>query len=369
MILPRSEQLKNIFTSKNGIHLTIYLDNHKDVHRLKLDLQSCILSAEDDLKSVLSSEELQKFLDPISKLSQNISFLSQFKKNIALFRTPESFRVLSLPVDVERTSIVATSFHIKPLIRWMQEDLDFFLLGINHDQFQIYYGNQQHYSLLDSASTKDFLWDEKLNYKSINNWIEKTTKINKQNTAPKMYIAGKPDEIINTTKNLTYKNLQSHLVWPNFDEPLIPEIVNNIRLKLRSEAKKRLGEQLVDFYIDNKSGNIRKNIFQIAKAAISGKIKKLVVSNKTNIFGTMNEKTGGLALHPMDLNHEDDDLLDDLAQTVLANGGEVFVVEQDLIPYGRPILALLRSSEDHFQTNTTASETKTFNEVRKELCL
>jgi hypothetical protein len=85
----------------------------------------------------------------------------------------------------------------------------------------------------------------------------------------------------------------------------------------------------------------QKNIFQIAKAAIQGRIRKLIVADEIRIFGKLDLKTGGMAIHPFDLDHEDDDILDDLAQTVLAQGGEVVLASRDEIPKGRPVLAIL----------------------------
>jgi hypothetical protein len=46
------------------------------------------------------------------------------------------------------------------------------------------------------------------------------------------------------------------------------------------------------------------------------------------------------------MDHEDDDVLDDLAQKVLLAGGEVVVVERDQIPEQRSILAVLRKSAE-----------------------
>jgi hypothetical protein len=88
-----------------------------------------------------------------------------------------------------------------------------------------------------------------------------------------------------------------------------------------------------------------KNIFQIAKAAIKGKVRKLVIADGINIFGKIDRKSGGLSIHPTHLDHEDDDILDDLAQEVLAHGGEVVVASREEIPKGRPILAILERPE------------------------
>ena len=70
-------------------------------------------------------------------------------------------------------------------------------------------------------------------------------------------------------------------------------------------------------------------------------MRKIIVTDELSIFGKIDPKSGGLAIHPFDLDHEDDCILDDLAQMVLSQGGEVIVAKRDEIPKGRPILAIL----------------------------
>jgi hypothetical protein len=100
-----------------------------------------------------------------------------------------------------------------------------------------------------------------------------------------------------------------------------------------------------------------KNIFQIAKAAIKGKVRKLVIADGINIFGKIDRKSGGLSIHPTHLDHEDDDILDDLAQEVLAQGGEVVVASRDEIPKGRPALAILERPDSELSTSPAAQPT------------
>lgn len=106
----------------------------------------------------------------------------------------------------------------------------------------------------------------------------------------------------------------------------------------------------------------KKNIFQIAKAAVQGRIKKLIIADGINIFGKVDKKTGGLAIHPVDLDHEDDDILDDLAQTVLASGGEVVIAPREEIPKGRPILAIIEHSSEGVDKNKLFKDYETLQE-------
>jgi len=66
----------------------------------------------------------------------------------------------------------------------------------------------------------------------------------------------------------------------------------------------------------------------------------------------MNLISGDLVIHPEHLDHEDDDLLDDIAQTVIQNGGEVIVAKRNEIPNRRPILAILKNHEAELELRT-----------------
>ena len=61
-----------------------------------------------------------------------------------------------------------------------------------------------------------------------------------------------------------------------------------------------------------------------------------MIGEDFNLFGKVDPKTGALTLHSSDLDHEDDCILDDLAQTVLAQGGKVIVAPQTQVPGGHP---------------------------------
>jgi hypothetical protein len=87
----------------------------------------------------------------------------------------------------------------------------------------------------------------------------------------------------------------------------------------------------------------------IAKAAVKGQVRKLMVAEDFNVFGKLDKLTGGLSLHPIDLNHEDDCLLDDIAQTVLMTGGEVTVVKKSEMPDQKPLLAIFNRSYFEYQ--------------------
>lgn len=119
------------------------------------------------------------------------------------------------------------------------------------------------------------------------------------------------------------------------------DICKSVRKILKNESEMNLEKSLLEFRFAEEEGRVKKNIFQISKAVIQGRVRKLIVTDELNIFGKIDLKTGGLAIHALDLDHEDDCILDDLVQIVLSQGGQVIVAKRDEIPKGRPILAIL----------------------------
>jgi hypothetical protein len=327
MLTSKQASLKPLLESENGVHLTAYLINRGDLIDLKSQLKTVIDESYEWLNSAMSAEELKRFLEPIDALLLDARIFEQMKGNIGLFRTIDSFRVLNIPIPVEQSCQVATSFHIKPLLRWLQTDREFLLLGIEKNSAHLYLGSLDSFKLVDSFETLAWL----------NDWIKKLTKTAK----PKLFMAGEKSKIDEFYPYLEYPNTIKTPISSSFGEHNVSDICTKIRKLLKEESKKALEKSLLEFKFAEEGNRTQKNIFQIAKAVVQGKVHKLIVTDELSIFGTIDKKTGGLALHPFDLDHEDDCILDDLAQMVLSQGGEVVIAKRDEIPKGRPILAIL----------------------------
>lgn len=339
MILHKKESLKSILSSNKGVHLTSYIVNNTDTAKIKEQLELTIAEAEEFLQPVLAKDDLIKFFSPIHNLTKDSHILNNLKGNIGLFRNKDAFRILTIPIDIDYQCHVADSFHVKPLIKWLQFDRDFILLGINKNMIQIYYGNQTTFQKVSS------LYINNSREKESGLWLKDILELLSLKHSPKLFIAGETKLLEQYTKFIHYKNIVQAPLSSKFDEETLIDLCSTARNILKLEAKKSLEKALSEFHIAEKMNLTKKNIFQIAKAAIQGKIKKLIIAEGINVFGKIDKKTGGLAIHPFDLDHEDDDILDDLAQTVLLSGGEVYIAPKEKIPSERPIMAIIEESE------------------------
>ena len=363
MLTSKKTTLKPLLESSEGTHLTAYLVNRGDLIDLKQQLRETINQSYEWLNPIMSSEERNKFLEPLDSLLLDARIFKEMKGNIGIFRNKYSFRVLNVPVDVKPTCQVATSFHVKPLLRWLQNDQEFLLLGLEKEAAHLYLGSQDSFKLIDSilfpayfskTDSADYLSlkdsrkrrvIEEETFSWLNDWISQLTKPSK----PKLFIAGEKSLVEGMKRNLKYDNAVKTPVAHVFRRNNTTDTCMAIRKILKEDSRQLIEKGLLEFRFAEEGNRATKNIFQISKAIVRGKVKKLIVTDDLSVFGKIDKKSGAISIHPFDLDHEDDDLLDDLAQLVLSQGGEVIVAKRDEIPKGRSILAILDGEGENLQ--------------------
>lgn len=348
MISEKKEILRPILESSGGTHLTIYLQKSPSFKQMKNQLKDAIDETMKWLEPVMSISEREKFIEPVKQLIKETSVLKKIKTDVGLFRTSDSFRLLSVPVQVQTSCIVATSFHVKPLLRWMQFDRDFLLLGLNNTSASLHISNQHSSQKIDEISISRSMTYEQVS-ELINAWLLRLTPKH----APPLFVVGPKRKVSHLMKSLKYRSLVKTPIEAQLSKVNLNKVLHEIRIIFKQDAEAQLSKALSEFRLADEINLTRKNIFQIAKAAVQGRVRKLIIAEGINVFGKIDKKTGGIAIHPFDLDHEDDDLLDDIAQEVLSHGGEVIVAAQEDMPKGRPILAILEGSQVAEKTTTT----------------
>jgi stalled ribosome rescue protein Dom34 len=83
------------------------------------------------------------------------------------------------------------------------------------------------------------------------------------------------------------------------------------------------------------------DLSDVAKAAVSGSVETLLVEADRVIPGVLDRTTGSIRAGNSEDPHVDD-MLDDLAELVLAKGGEVVVVPTERMPAESGLAAIFR---------------------------
>lgn len=329
MLSSKKISLRPILESSNGVHLSAYIVNRGDLVDLKRQIRDIVKISNEHLRMAMSLKERNKFLEPLDSLLLDARIFREMKGNVGLFRKHDSFALINIPMELEFSCNVASTFYVKPLLKWLQNDQDFFLLGIKKDSLDLFLGSQDSLKHIDSILLPDF--------SCLSEWISKLTVSIK----PKLFLAGDNSIVEILRRNLKYDNLVLQTVANSFGDHNVLDISMSIRKTLNEEVKDNILQTFAEYRIADEENRSSKNLFQISKAVTEGRVRKLIVTDEMNIFGTINKETGRVSIHPFDLNHEDDDILDDLAQMVLEQGGEVIVASRDEMPNSYPILAIL----------------------------
>lgn len=354
MVNSTNKLLRSVIDSKHGIHLSIYVKFDGNQALFQEKLNQLLLNAEVFLSPAMEKEERTKFLKPIRDLLDNHDSLSHIKGNLGLFRKNDFFRYVSLPIQLEETCVVADSFHIKPLINWAQQDQDFVLVGFAIDGVHVYKGSQSEFKRVHSISlpkkrktpfAKNHELSRLQNLSSSMLLLAERIEDLSRGQQTTVFVAGQKSLIAAFLRKFKSDALYPETLSSTFAVENVYETCQHIRALLRLDSRARLNEALKEFEFAHKSKIAKSNIFQIAKSAIKGDVRKLIIAEDLHLFGKINFSTGGIALHALDMDHEDDCLLDDLAQTVLLKGGEVVIAKRSEIPAGRPIMAVLFSQQ------------------------
>lgn len=354
MGLGQHPSYKSIIESDRGLHLSLYLVNGS-AQSLQLQIGECLDQARALLDGVLDSAEQQKFLQPISNLQADPRLLRKMNGNIGIFRKDNSFRILNLPIELKTQCHVSSSFHVKPVLQWMQVDREFYLVGLGESFADLYRGNQTSLRKIDSLffssgrrATKSFMSrlsrprtlnrDQRL-VDEIVLWLKEMFE--QEAPGARVYFVGDRNLVSEVASKWRYRGIIQNPLFSVYDNRQVVEFTSLIRLGLKFEAHSKMKEAVQEYKNAEQQDLARKNLFQVARAVVSGKVKKLIIADGVKVFGRIDKKTGGLAIHPVEMDHEDDDILDDLAQAVLTRGGEVIVAPQDQLPTTSPVLAIL----------------------------
>lgn len=357
MLRIKDTKLKPLIESFDGLHLSAYIENDTGLLGLKHRIREAIDTAEDYLKPVLDLEARKKFLKPLEHLAKDSTMLKSFRSNIAIFRTKDSFRVINVPTPLENLCVVATSFHVKPLLKWLQSDQDFLFLGVEDGMVSLYQCSMGGLRHMDSvlfpirttimgeddgtyASLKrkrSYAQELRETWDWVNSWLSELPTHHR----PRLFVVGEKEFSFGLLQRLNYRQKNKKPLEMKFTWKEAANVAIKIRQLMKEETKEALKMALMEFYWADDEKLARKNIYQIAQAAVQGRIRKLIVADGINIFGKVCKLTGGLNIHPAGIDHEDDDILDDIAQKVLMSGGEVIVAPQSELPNRLPALAIL----------------------------
>jgi len=326
------------------------------------------------------AREVQSIVERFDELARDDEFWLRRTDGLAILASVERFEVFELQRSVPERIVVADSFHLKPLLRIVQSADRYHVLALNRKEVKLFEGNRDaldQVELTEVAYTITAALGEELTepyqgfhgvgpYRAaqgntgihhgrgqkkddVDLDMERFFRIVDRGilehysrpTRLPLLLAGLPQNVAGfravthnphvldaaielDTDSLSPEQLRSH-AWRNIEPSYL----------------KRLAE-LTDSYNLNRSRGLgAEDVATVAEAAVVGRVGTLLIDAERLVPGRIDATTGKFERRPLS-DPAADDVLDDLAETVVRMKGEAIVVPTHRMPSATGVAAIYR---------------------------
>lgn len=369
-----------IFNSGKKPCISLYQPTHRHGPENQQDpilFKNLLKEIEQSLSKKFTKSEMEPLLKPFKQIELDWNFWQYAGEGLAIFATEGKCIVYRLQRPVKKLAIVADSFHIKPLIRVFQSADRYHLLGLNREKFELFEGNRYGFERVEIDQSIPQTIQDALGIEEKNPPL-KAGAFSGAGGSTVFYGHGSKQEEIQKDMERFFRYVDK-TIFTHFSNPMklplflvaldeyhtpFQNISNNpylqkegIKIAYDAVSKEELKElawkviepiylektrKLVDKY---ESARVREKatdqIAEIARAAIANRIECILIESDRLYPGRVNMETG--ELETKDLHDpEIDDILDDLAEIVFRNKGEVVVLPKERMPTDLGVAAIYR---------------------------
>jgi hypothetical protein len=374
--------------------VSIYLPtatSFPDTQQDRIRFRNLVEQAEAGVKGYATPAQTGPLMHKLRELAADDAFWGHRRRGIAILAAPDAFHVFELNRPVPERCVVATSFHVKPLLRIAQSADRFLVLCLQREEVKLFEGNRDGLELVRPAgipwTVNEALGDQAhiqaKDYESAPKNPEKKgksgepTRHNPRASNPGPGHPAKGDDAKNDAER--FFRAVDRAVWDHVshdsDLPLVvaalPEnqaifraLTHNQRVVpqgiernpgsmsaehlfeaawkcVEPDYQARLQKFVEDFNTARARQQASGDLSAVARAAHEGRVGVLLVEAERVVPGRLDPTTGE-AMQAAEDAHDVDDLLDDVAETVLRMKGTVVVVPRDRMPTATGLAATNR---------------------------
>jgi hypothetical protein len=235
-------------------------------------------------------------------------------------------------------AVVSDSFHIKPLLRHQQRQRPFWILTTTSKKQQLFLREAEGLSLLkalplgtdETSDVENFRENHPLHRRKVRTEQIKLGRRLVQeiphSEMPLLVLAGSKPTCSMLAKELEKAGLTIDILPCKPEEMSPPQLLNGALPLAKKHFSRFDDEVLKEVKFCEKSLRALTDLSEIARAAVIGRIEKLVIAEDLHIWGVLDRNTGRIKFHTQQKNGLDEDLLDDLCEAVIQHRGSVWVL-------------------------------------------
>jgi hypothetical protein len=332
--------------------------------------KSLVDKAEELMSPRYEKKEVRAVCEKLEGMERDELFRNGPRDGLAVFASPDYVQVVELLRTVEPMVEVGVSFHVKPLVRVMQQGARFGVLCLSLNQVRVFEGNP--YQLREVA-----LSDVPRNINETLKGLGADARV--EAYGPQVMRKGQPPTDKDNMGVEPFLRAVDHAIWERYSRkaktPLVvcadekhlteflsltkndfvlkegiahsPDHLPNDRLlaeawKIVEPGYRKELELLKEQFRTAKAHHHGSDeLMEVAEAVAAGRVGTLLIDERAKIPGVLHRATGFIE-GPSKLDPKAEDVLDDLAEMVLARDGEVYVIAHEQMPTDAGLAAMYR---------------------------
>lgn len=370
------EELRSLIAPHSAPCFSVYLATHPgggpDDHA---HYEGLLREARAVLAKHLSPHKVDTAVAPLESLFRPED-AKRSLAGLAVFHSEDFEAVYRVPMALPQKVVVADSFHVRPMLEYLQANQRYFLLLLSQGHVSFFKGSLNGLVPVDLRSMPRSL-NEALGFEQHERNVRPHSGGAHGSTA--IYSGrGRDDGSRDEDIARFFRVIDQELMQLLRDEslPLIvaapekqfgiyasvsryPHLLHDgligtftqessqslherswpiVERRIREKEKRVLEHYSLGISRDRASDDVS----FIARGAIQGRVRELLVARKATLWGKLDAETGAIDLWREKKDHHDDDVLDDLAEAVLLRGGDVYSFDEERMPSESPVAATLR---------------------------
>lgn len=371
---PTPDDLRNLLAPRMQpcISLFLPLPRHgAELAMAPVRFRNLVKQAEALLAERYDARRIRELVAPLAGLAEAVDVFTPGPEGLAAFRADgvlETYRLWPPPPE---RAVVADSFHVKPLLRSLQDRNRYHVLALGSRRVALFDGSERGLvprvlpglpPPLEAAGTGEAGGrggirggarggPGKVPAEGDGGRREETLRLFRAADvalreslpgATPILLAG-PGSVLSAFRELcTHPATFPEGVEGAVDDVGVDELHERVLPTALRALEARNGRLVEEFQKALDRGLGSDVLTAVAEAAVAGRVRRLVVAGGKTLFGRMDRVTGEVTLHAGQSGPQDDDVLDDLAETVLSRGGEVFVLDAAKMPHEAAAVAIYR---------------------------